>query len=442
MAIAALSVFEVRGGAGSDTNGGGFVSGATGIDRSQQDAAHDSGTNLTVDATTNTDVTPDGYVVSADDVGNIIQITAGAGFTQGFYQIMSIQGGTQWRLDRSPAATTTSGGTWAIGGALATISKAAGAASVDGNIVYVKATATYTFTAFVTLATARIHWIGYSSARTDWESTSITGRPTITTSTNSTNLFRFSVNCSNFKMSNFIFTNTAGTRDYCFGQTAGIAVRNAIFNKCRWDGFTGVINITEEGAWTLHRCEIENCTSHGLTIIDNGARGAIVISSCHIHDNGGWGVNKDAAFGLILINSIFARNTTGGAQANLGSTGANGQSFVANHCIFEDNGGPGLRLGSTGTSHDPVLLANNIFYDNGTYGVEHSSAQVPLNHTGWGNAFGANTTAARNNVATLPGDITLSADPFTNRASDDYSLNSTAGGGAACKDVGFPVTIP
>lgn len=441
MALSANTVWEVRGGAGSDNNGGGFVAGASGVDRSQQDAAFASGTNLTVDASTNTDVTPDGHTVSADDVGNIIQITAGAGFTQGFYQIVSIQGGTKWRLDRSPAATSTSGGTWAMGGALATIAKAAGAV-VDGNTVYVKATATYTLTAFVTLAISRAHWIGYSSARTDWESTSITGRPTITTSTNSTHLFRFSTNQSDFQMSNFIFTNTASTRDHCFGQTTAIGLRNATFRKCRWDGFTGVVNVTELGAGVWHRCEIENCTSHGLTIIDNGARGAVIFDACFIHDNGGWGINKGAAFALVLINCIFARNANGGVTASLGSTGASAVSFVADRCVFDDNTGPGLQLGTGGTSHDPVLLTNNIFYDNTTYGVNFSAAASPVNVSGYGNAYGANATAARNNVPTLPGDVTLSADPFTARGSDDYTLNDTSGGGADLKGVGFPVTIP
>jgi hypothetical protein len=40
------------------------------------------------------------------------------------------------------------------------------------------------------------------------------------------------------------------------------------------------------------------------------------------------------------------------------------------------------------------------------------------------------------------GDVSLSADPFTNAAVGDFSLNSTAGGGAACKAAGYPGTFP
>ena len=40
------------------------------------------------------------------------------------------------------------------------------------------------------------------------------------------------------------------------------------------------------------------------------------------------------------------------------------------------------------------------------------------------------------------GDITLTADPFTAGASGDFSLNSTAGGGALLKAAGFNNSIP
>jgi hypothetical protein len=38
------------------------------------------------------------------------------------------------------------------------------------------------------------------------------------------------------------------------------------------------------------------------------------------------------------------------------------------------------------------------------------------------------------------GFITLTASPFTNAGSGDYSLNTTAGGGAACRGAGYPVS--
>lgn len=70
-----------------------------------------TGTNLTVDSVINTDVTPDGYTPVSSDVGKIIRITGGTGFTAGYYEVLSLQSG-KWRLNASPAAVSVAGGLW------------------------------------------------------------------------------------------------------------------------------------------------------------------------------------------------------------------------------------------------------------------------------------------------------------------------------------------
>src|SRR5438105_2455552 len=105
MAISASFVWEVRT-TGADTNGGGFKTGATGTDFSQQDAAQASGADLAVDATTNTKITSATHNFVAADVGNLIQISAGTGYTTGFYEIVSVASNAA-TLDRSPAAVGT-----------------------------------------------------------------------------------------------------------------------------------------------------------------------------------------------------------------------------------------------------------------------------------------------------------------------------------------------
>ncbi len=144
MALSANTVFEVEY-AGADSNGGGFVTGSGGTDYSQQSAAQGSGTNLTVDSSSNTKVNPDGYTVVAGDVGNLIQITStgsGSAFTTGVYQITAASTGTsstqRWTLDRSPAATSSSGATWSLGGAFATPGMAASVMAVSSQTCYVK----------------------------------------------------------------------------------------------------------------------------------------------------------------------------------------------------------------------------------------------------------------------------------------------------------------
>jgi hypothetical protein len=74
-----------------------------------------SGTNLTVDGTTNTSVLPDGYTPQPGDVGQTVYVTGGTGFTAGAYTVVSLvsPGGVlKWQLSASPAAVGTSGGAW------------------------------------------------------------------------------------------------------------------------------------------------------------------------------------------------------------------------------------------------------------------------------------------------------------------------------------------
>lgn len=69
------------------------------------------GVDLVVDAADNTKVTTVSYSFTADDVGTWLTIKTGAGWTAGEYYISAVSGGAAI-LDRSPAATGTTGGEW------------------------------------------------------------------------------------------------------------------------------------------------------------------------------------------------------------------------------------------------------------------------------------------------------------------------------------------
>ncbi len=78
-----------------------------------------SGVNLTVSNTNATAVTPDGYLPTASDIGQTLNITGGTGWTVGSYTIVSVVSG-QWVLNASPAALGTAGGQWTLNEALGT----------------------------------------------------------------------------------------------------------------------------------------------------------------------------------------------------------------------------------------------------------------------------------------------------------------------------------
>jgi hypothetical protein len=58
------------------------------------------------------------------------------------------------------------------------------------------------------------------------------------------------------------------------------------------------------------------------------------------------------------------------------------------------------------------------------------------------NAFKSNSSGPRLNLGAQTGDVDLTADPFTNAAGGDFSLNNTAGGGALLRATGYPGVFP
>src|SRR3989344_4039153 len=117
MALSANTIFEVRT-SGSDTNGGGFVTGASGTDWSQQNAAQYAVTDgVTAGTTTITSATAN---FGTDVVGNIMYVEGGTGaVAAGFYQITARASSTSITVDRSTGLTAGRGVTFNIGGALA-----------------------------------------------------------------------------------------------------------------------------------------------------------------------------------------------------------------------------------------------------------------------------------------------------------------------------------
>lgn len=166
-AIASTAVWEVRPANGADTNGGGYTSGGT--DHSQQDGAWAAYTDLVIDATTNTDITSAATPFASDDIGNIIQITGGTGFTTGFYEVKSIPSGVIARLDRAVGTTSSTGGTGNLGGALATVSTVGGSL-VAGHKIWIKNEAWNEEVSGLTTngtASAPITFEGYNTSRGD-----------------------------------------------------------------------------------------------------------------------------------------------------------------------------------------------------------------------------------------------------------------------------------
>ena len=437
MAISASAVWEVRPTVGSDTNGGGFVAGASGTDYSQQNSPNSGGNNgstTDVVATGVATITSASASFTAAIVGNIIYL-AGSGITTGWYQVVTYTNGTTVILDRSPG--TGVGVTMNVGGALATVSQGyANAAFVTTGTftapVYVKATGTYTVTSAFAPSNANespIAIIGYTTTRGD------NGQFTWTTSTNSTPLVNVN-GAANVVFQNINFTTTAGTVSDCITNNNvniyGIACINCAMAGFRY-GINGNYNL--EGAFT--GLTLDSCLITGCTIGVNNSGSTFILASL-IYGNSGHGFYCTAphTFGIYLERSVFYDNGGSGAFID------NGSQYVAIiNCGFDANTSDGLTV--TGQSPGmPISVWNTIFTGNGGYG---------FNVTGQGygagsirsNAYYNNTSGATSRTQlTNTSDVTLTGSPFTNPSGLDFTLNSTAGAGAACKAAGYPASLP
>lgn len=448
-ALAALPqglAWEVRTG-GSDANGGAFDTGLSstctgGTDRSQQDAAFVAFNGTTITATTvaaGATIVITGYTVVATDVCNVLQISAGTNFTVGIYSISSVNAGANtWTLDRN--ATTAAGAAMVgnMGGGFLTIAKAVANWNGSGtDKIWIK-TGTYTVTTAIQPVTnndsgLNMSWVqGYGTVHGD------TGTATITSSTNSINLWNINAGLRYCNFVNLNLTHTAGTRGDCFRASTTlyeITFINVSMDGCQIginaDGSTGdIYNLTFDAG------EVKNTVAAGIS-----GRCGVAIRNSYIHNNGTSGVTTPGCTnGIVheLRNNVFYLN---GAHGFFFTNGTNLEQTIIEGNDFVSNVTDGVRLSSAASMN--LILRNNVFYANGGYGINQTAGTITLSPTINGkNSYGANVTNPRNQVAAGTGDVTLTADPFVNKASNNFALNATVGGGAALKALGFPGVIP
>lgn len=206
----------------------------------------------------------------------------------------------------------------------------------------------------------------------------------------------------------------------CLEQESGTST---VFVSCYFTGATsyGLYLSNHSSKATLIGCVFKGAASRftiaaiGSNIAAVTQQEALVVIGCLIYDAAGDGIRWD---------------TDG--QVNF--------TIVGNMIV--DNSGDGISINNDEDFTHNAAIVNNIIAFNGAYGLT-APATGCLHHLVDWNATYSNTSGAYNGSWSQgPNGITLTADPFTARGSDNYSLNSTAGGGALCKQAAFPVALP
>ena len=446
-------VWEVRT-VGSDTNGGAFATGATGTDMSQFNNKNSSGCSSCQSSTVNlsaTDLVATGVATvtsvsasfSSAIVGNIVYIT-GTGLTTGWYEAVTFTDAATIVLDRSPGTGT--GGTINIGGALATLAQMnLNMALSTANGAWVKATATYSTSATIVLASTATntgpYFInGYTSTRGD------NGKPTILalSGLGGGNNFvvkygtpeglvfsNFTVDCGNFTFTRGLDFNTSGS------------AKNVIVQNCADYGFAFDANSVLCSECTTINTPNNTNASTFLDFAGNNQQ--LTCVNCQA-----LGSTEDGAiaFGNMCqgtyINTILA-NFSGVATTAWTCVTEEAQLVILNADIYGFTGDAFKFQLSNTVDQRPLLIRNVVLSSIGGFCFNNTGSRtLPSSNQTTDHNF-CNPTGGSgfyNNWGTGQGDVTLSANPFTNATGNNFALNSTAGGGAAVKAAGFPGVLP
>jgi len=418
MSISTTTFLNVRPG-GNDNNGGGFnaAGGSPGTNYSLQDAAQvfvDGSAISAVVHSTTTQVTITGYAVAAADNRNLFQITGGTA-TAGTYEITAVDTvNNRWTLDRSAgtAAQTVVG---RMGGARLTVGSAV-TSHVGGNRIYFqKGVSAYTPSASLVLlagvsAVTPTILEGYETTQGDLSA----NKPVLQ---------------ATGAIANGVVDN---------GSAIFIIMRNF---EIDCNSKSGVRGIRSSGNHTMSR--FVKVTASNASGIEHGGQGAVIncevvggsgggvagqyIFDNYIHDRTGGGILGLTPGGTIEGNVVA--NCTG---ATTDGISASGIYTVRNNTVY-NSGRHGINVIGGNCA---LYIGNNLCDTCGGYGI--ATDAVRLSYIAFNNAFRACTSGTFDATQlTATGTVTLTTSPFVSTSTPDFSLNSTSGGGLACRGTGY-----
>ena len=375
-------------------------------------------------------VTSASYTFTKKDVGNYINISAGTNWTTGIFRVTNVSAGGAV-LDRAcGSVASVSSGTWRLGGSYLSPGGAC-LNHIAGNHIFVKG-ATYTVTSAstnisggcvsLTATSAAANGTLLEGYTTYWcDRPRGSGRPTFQASGISTfSLVTFSQ-----------------------ARVVGIIVDGASLTSSRG------IRASNVGA-SARYCTTKNCTNG----VHPGTTAGIQFIGCDATGCSAVTAFVTNAVSVLHFYCTAWSNTIGGFSGgcfhhciSINNSGASSDGWVASstgilsvNCTAYGNGRDGFRI--TSASSIPVSLLNCISY--GNTGTNFNCTAVADNLTLMSCAAGigaANFSTNINSDCNIDS-ITLTADPFTNAAGSDFSINNTAGGGALLRAVAMPGAFP
>lgn len=449
------AVWEVRPGVGSDTNGGGFITGASGTDMSLFDnknaasctSCQSATVNIsTTDAVGNTTTTISSATgnFSSAIVGNVIRLNGGScSLTAGNYQVVTFTDSSHVVLDRT--VTTCTGLTMNIGGAITGIAEMNTRMSLTAaSGAWVKATNNISLAATQSVGgttgnTGLTFVQGYTSTRGDGGQVTFIGAAGIAGGNS------FMINFS--------------------GAPYAMLFKNFIVD-CNNLNFTRGININSNYYRLVH-VDVKNCSDAAYNFGGSGGRcerctSTNVPSSTASHSTTNAWVNSNVqldCFSCAALNSTVAASVAfsswcGGISTDIVVANFTGSASTAISCgtqegvtlailggVIYNVAGDGFVYGEGAVDERPLLVRNLVISDITGYCFNKNGALTMPSVLAVADSNVCNTTGATgfyNNWPAGTNDITITKTPFIAPGSLDFRLNNTKGGGADIRAKGGP----
>lgn len=339
--------------------------------------------------------------------------------------------GTNWvvitAFTSSTVVTIDSSPTWvaqsiSIGGALASPGKA-GSLMVAGNDLFIKSGSNYTVTSAssnvaggcltlpASASNSNVVWcMGYQTVRGD------NGTKPIIKSDGVITTFTLITTASTANVINVEVDGNSRTSSRGVNVVGNSYVRLCTGRNCTNSAFNGAATSFAE------RCYATTCSTVS-------AFNGISSIGCVADGNSITGFTLVGGFCSFCISS----NNSGGSSDGFVQGGEN---YFTN-CTAYTNGRDGLRGLNTTVA---MVCLNSISYNNS--GSQFNAAAAVDNVSLINCACvsgGVNANITNRYSSTM---VTIAADPFTNAAGGDFSLNNAATGGALCRNSGIPGAMP
>jgi hypothetical protein len=419
MALSANTVFEVHTG-GNDTNGGGFVTGATGTDYSLIDTKRPNGgtdgSSVIAVANGTTTISCADANFAASIIGNIVYFAGGTGsIAAQWRQVLTRPSSTTITIDAAIAASV--GMTMNVGGALLSPSVASALMTVggmlcyvlniggDGASVYSITTATINTVGGTIGATGVVTFQGYTTNRVLGNTDA---RPTLQLNVSTATLF--STAGLGYTVWGFVCDgNGQTTAKANSGMISFINCLCKNFNTAStgnalwlWCAFT--TNSAQVPVGIMHFCESYNNTS--TQFIMNTIQ---------------------------AITNCISANDTGATTDAFYSDYQNG-TFI--NCIAYNPGRDGFRITNT------VVYALINCHSEGATGKNYNAPSNSKSIINCSTRNGTNTITLTGATVLLNLKTITAGVVFTNAGAGDFTLNNIVNQGALLRAAGFPSTFP